>query len=125
VPNPEVFMDVVPQLSAVAIDCADPLSLGLFWQRLLGGDLRPRNDGDTELHEATVRLDFCRVPDPPSIRKNRVPLDLKVPAESRQEAIDRALELGATRADDIYAGDLWACLRDPEGNEFCIVWGAA
>lgn len=117
--------DVVPHISAVAIDCADPLSLGQFWQRLLGGDLRFGNEGDAELHGASFRIDFLRVPDPPSITKNRLHLDLEVPAARRHEAIDRAISIGATTADDVYNGDRWQVLRDPEGNEFCIVWGTA
>jgi hypothetical protein len=36
-------------------------------------------------------------------------------------AVEQALALGATRADDIYAGGRWQVLRDPEGNEFCIL----
>jgi hypothetical protein len=28
-------------------------------------------------------------------------------------------------ADSIYDGGLWQVLRDPDGNEFCIVWGSA
>jgi predicted enzyme related to lactoylglutathione lyase len=31
------------------------------------------------------------------------------------------LALGATQADDIYAGGRWQVFRDPEGNEFCIL----
>jgi hypothetical protein len=33
--------------------------------------------------------------------------------------------LGATTAEDIYDGGLWQVLRDPDGNEFCIVWGSS
>ena len=36
-------------------------------------------------------------------------------------AIEQVLALGATRADDIYAGGRWQVFRDPEGNEFCIL----
>ena len=36
-------------------------------------------------------------------------------------ATDQALALGATRADDVYAGGRWQVLRDPEGNEFCLL----
>ncbi|MEV6286124.1 VOC family protein [Kribbella sp. NPDC051770] len=118
-------MDDVPQLAAVAIDCADPWELGRFWQRFLGGELRAGGDEVVELHGATVRLDFCRVAGTAPDRKNPVHLDLRVPAARREAAIERVLALGATRALDIYDGDQWACLRDPAGNEFCIVWGAA
>jgi hypothetical protein len=37
------------------------------------------------------------------------------------EATTQALALGATRADDVYAGGRWQVLRNPEGNEFCLL----
>jgi hypothetical protein len=32
-----------------------------------------------------------------------------------------AIALGATTAEDVYDGGEWRVLRDPEGNEFCIL----
>lgn len=46
-------------------------------------------------------------------------LDLQV--KKYEEAVARAVSLGATAADDIYRGEKWQVLRDPEGNEFCII----
>jgi catechol 2,3-dioxygenase-like lactoylglutathione lyase family enzyme len=114
----------MPVIDAVALDCPDPEALGRFWQALLGGELRPEHDGVVELHGGRVRLDFARVPEGKQVRKNRVHLDLYVPPATKDQSIARALALGATRADDIYDGDRWQVLRDPEGNEFCLVWGA-
>ncbi|MFI6828230.1 VOC family protein [Kribbella sp. NPDC050241] len=114
----------VPVIDAVAFDASEPDALARFWQSLLGGELRPAEDGVIELHGAAVRLDFVRVPETKQV-KNRQHLDLYVPPDTRNDAIDRALKLGASRADDIYDGGLWQCMRDPEGNEFCFVWGAA
>ncbi|WP_406047858.1 VOC family protein [Kribbella sp. NBC_00889] len=114
----------VPVIDAVAFDASEPDALARFWQSLLGGELRPAEDGVIELHGAAVRLDFVRVPETKQV-KNRQHLDLYVPPDTRNDAIDRALTLGASRADDIYDGGLWQCMRDPEGNEFCFVWGAA
>lgn len=113
----------VPVIDAVAFDASDPDALARFWQSLLGGELRPAEDGVIELHGAAVRLDFVRVPEAKQV-KNRQHLDLYVPPDTRNEAIERALQLGASRADDIYDGGLWQCMRDVEGNEFCFVWGA-
>ncbi|TDW79635.1 hypothetical protein EV137_7974 [Kribbella pratensis] len=114
----------VPVIDAVAIDCTDPERLGQFWQALLGGELRPEHDGVVELHGGRVRLDFARVSEGKRVRKNRLHLDLYVPPDTKDRSIAHALSLGATRADDIYDGGLWQVLRDPEGNEFCLVWGA-
>ncbi len=46
-------------------------------------------------------------------------LDLQV--ENYEESVARAISLGATSADDVYRDDDWKVLRDPEGNEFCII----
>jgi glyoxalase superfamily protein len=112
----------LPVIDAVAFDASDPDALSRFWQSLLGGELRPAEDGVIELHGAAVRLDFVQVPETKQA-KNRQHLDLYVPPATRSQSIERALHLGASRADDIYDGGLWQCLRDPEGNEFCLVWG--
>jgi hypothetical protein len=114
----------VPVIDAVAFDSADPGRLGQFWQSLLGGELRDGHDGVIELRGGRVRLDFALVPDDKQ-GKNRVHLDLYVPPDARDQAIANALHLGATRADDIYDGPDWQVMRDPEGNEFCFVWGGA
>lgn len=112
-------------IDAVAVDCADPVALSRFWQQLVGGELHEDDDGVVALRGPAVRLDFVHVPEGKQVRKNRLHLDLYVDPARRTEAIEHALALGATRADDIYDGGLWQVLRDPEANEFCIVWGAA
>ncbi|TDD26708.1 VOC family protein [Kribbella turkmenica] len=111
-----------PVIDAVVIDCADPARLAQFWQALLGGELHTQPDGVTELTGGRIRLDFARVPETKQT-KNRLHLDLHVPPESKDQAIAHALHLGATPAPDIYDGTLWQTLRDPEGNEFCLIWG--
>ncbi len=116
---------LVPVIDALAIDCAEPMELGRFWQHLLGGELRPCRDGDAELHGNSVRIDFLLTAEAKDGQKNRLHLDLAVPFDVHQEAIARALAFGATKADDVYDGGDWQVLRDPEGNEFCIVWGGA
>ena len=113
---------LVPRISVLAVDCRDPRKLGAFWQQLIGGTLSEDDDGVVELRGGPVGLDFVHVPEPKQV-KNRLHLDLAVPYAVRAEAIARALALGATRAGDIYAGGHWQVLRDPEANEFCLVWG--
>ena len=106
------------QLAALAVDCADPPSLAAFWQRLLGGEVVVDTDGDAELNGGPIRIDFLRVPESKSV-KNRLHLDLR--GASYEAEIARALEAGATLANDVYDGGRWQVLRDPEGNEFCIL----
>jgi hypothetical protein len=113
---------ITPVIDAVAFDATDPMGLAKFWQSLLGGVLRRDKHGDVELHGGPVRLDFLRVPEGKEV-KNRLHLDLYIPPGSRIEMIKRAVQLGATRAADLYDGGRWQVMRDIEGNEFCFVWG--
>jgi catechol 2,3-dioxygenase-like lactoylglutathione lyase family enzyme len=105
-------------VAAVAVDCADPPEVAAFWQRLLGGDVEVDDDGDASLRGAAVTLDFLRVPEGKAV-KNRLHLDLR--AGDFETAVRSALAAGASRADDVYDGGRWQVLRDPEGNEFCIL----
>jgi catechol 2,3-dioxygenase-like lactoylglutathione lyase family enzyme len=107
-------------VGALAVDCRDPARLAQFWTALLGGAVTDvDDDGNTTVTSPEgLNLDFFGVPEPKTV-KNRLHLDLR--STDFDRAVRRALELGATKADDIYAGDDWQVLRDPEGNEFCIL----
>jgi predicted enzyme related to lactoylglutathione lyase len=106
-------------VAALAIDCHDPPELARWWSRLLGGTVEVDDDGDATLHSpGGLAIDFLRVPEAKS-GKNRLHLDLR--STDLAEATEQAVALGATRADDIYDGGRWQVLRDPEGNEFCLL----
>jgi hypothetical protein len=106
-------------VTALAIDCSDPPGLARWWSRLLGGSVEDDQDGDATLHApGGLAIDFLRVPEPKTV-KNRLHLDLR--SSDLATATEQALALGATRADDVYAGGSWQVLRDPEGNEFCLL----
>lgn len=111
--------DNIGGIAALAIDATDPAALARFWQSLLGGDVVVDGDGDAELHGALVHLDFARVPESKVVTKNRLHLDLR--SHDYERAIEDALAAGASLADDVYDGGSWQVLRDPEGNEFCIL----
>ena len=70
------------------------------------------------------RLYLQRVMEPKAA-KNRMHLDIEVPALERRAEIERLVGLGATQGpehtmnpDDPDA--YWVVMQDPEGNEFCI-----
>jgi hypothetical protein len=107
----------VAGIAALAIDCREPEALARWWSRLLGGEVEVDEDGAT-LHTGGLNIDFLWVPDPRTV-KNRLHLDLR--STDLEEATRQAEALGATRADDIYDGGLWQVMRDPEGNEFCLL----
>jgi hypothetical protein len=106
-------------IAALAIDCHDPPELARWWSRLLGGPVEVDDDGDATLRApGGLAIDFLRVPEAKTV-KNRLHLDLR--STDLAAATDQALALGATRADDVYDGGRWQVLRDPEGNEFCLL----
>ncbi|MGV9457242.1 VOC family protein [Streptomyces sp. NPDC003635] len=116
---------MVSVLQNVAIDCADAYELALFWSRVTGRPIDPEAEpGDREtqvlLAEGPV-LYFNQVPEPKKV-KNRVHLCLR-PETSRDQEVERLLELGATFVGDHRHpdGTGWAVLADPEGNEFCVL----
>ena len=106
-------------IAALAVDCSDPPELALWWSRLLGGTVEVDRDGDATLHApGGLAIDFFRVPEAKTV-KNRLHLDLR--STDLAQATEQALALGATRADDVYDEGDWQVLRDPEGNEFCLL----
>jgi predicted enzyme related to lactoylglutathione lyase len=108
-------------IAALAVDCAEPAALADWWRRLLGGSVEVDDDGDATLYTLDVdelTIDFARVPEAKTV-KNRLHLDLRT--SDLGAAIEQAVALGATRADDVYDGGRWQVLRDPEGNEFCLL----
>jgi hypothetical protein len=107
----------VTGIVALSFDATDAFGLACFWQRLLGGRA-VRCGKDAELRGAAVRIDFLQVPEPKAV-KNRLHLDLG--SDDHDAAVAHALVAGATRAEDVYDGGEWTVLRDPEGNEFCIL----
>jgi hypothetical protein len=109
----------VTGIAALAVDCHDPSGLARWWSRLLGGEVEVDRDGDATLHTpGGLAIDFLRVPEAKTV-KNRLHLDLG--STDLAEATAQAVALGATRADDVYDGGRWQVLRDPEGNEFCLL----
>jgi hypothetical protein len=105
-------------IECLCVDSADPSALAAWWQRLVGGEVHIDTDGDVALRTRGVRLLFLAVPEPKR-GKNRLHIDLR--ATDFESAVGAAVALGAERADDVYDGPRWQVLRDPEGNEFCIL----
>jgi hypothetical protein len=112
--------DPPPVFAAIAVDCAEPLRLAQFWAALVGGAFEPDPDDAATVRFPTgVAVDFARVPESKSV-KNRLHIDVRAVGDFAA-AVERAVTLGATRSDDVYSGAGWQVLRDPEGNEFCIL----
>jgi hypothetical protein len=94
----------------LCLDAADPVATATFWAAALGLQVEVFDDGDAAIDGPDfVRVWIDAVPEPKRA-KNRVHLDLRVPA------VDELVALGATV---LAAHDGWTVLADPEGNELC------
>jgi hypothetical protein len=114
-------MSDAPQVvvSALTVDCHDPDTLATFWYELLGGEMVvwPQY-GVVALRAPGITFDFVLVAED-KIGKNRLHLDLAT--SDPKATIELALKFGGTRAEDIHVSDDFTVMRDPEGNEFCVL----
>jgi predicted enzyme related to lactoylglutathione lyase len=116
-------------ISHTSIDSHDSYAQSVFWSAVLGFTDDPDDPNEPGHEECMIispdgrqRVLFIKVPESKAV-KNRIHFDL-VPAEgSRDEELARLLALGATVDADrrLSNGSGWVVLRDPEGNEFCIL----
>lgn len=127
------------RIQCTVVDAADPPGLARFWADVLGWDvtLATAKEAALEppgaLNNVVPDLLFVACPDERA-GKNRLHLDLRPhpqPPEGgtlrdgaigdQDAEVARVIALGATRA-DLGQGDApWVVLRDPEGNEFCVL----
>jgi len=127
---------VVAVLADIVIDCQHPASLARFWADVLDGyQVAPNDDAEiarladlgitdldddpTVLVEAAAgpRLWFQKVPESTTV-KNRMHIDVR--SSNRRAEVERLLSLGATVLGERTELSL-TVMRDPEGNEFCII----
>lgn len=105
----------------VIIDCSDPGSLGRWWADVLGWVVVADDPDELEIRAAPDRfpgLLFVPVPETKT-SKNRLHLDLR--PDDHAGEVARLIALGATSADVGQGDETWVVLRDPEGNEFCVL----
>ncbi|GAW49005.1 MULTISPECIES: VOC family protein [unclassified Nocardioides] len=118
-------------IAHTTIDAHDAYALSEWWKPVLGyvdieGD--PNLPGHEECMirdpETGHQLLFIEVPDE-KVVKNRLHLDLRPRAATRDEELETLLVHGAKVVADhrgIHGpGSGWVTLADPEGNEFCIL----
>ncbi|WP_062209796.1 VOC family protein [Streptomyces sp. NBRC 109706] len=122
------------KFTELAIDCADPRRLALFWCSVLDYEVLDEEDGgdvvtigSPAFPEGGDRpgpvppvLTFARVPEGKAV-KNRLHIDVN-PTDREQDAeVRRLLDLGARHTEVGQGETSWVVLADPEGNEFCVL----
>ncbi|MBZ3905753.1 MULTISPECIES: VOC family protein [Streptomyces] len=104
------------------VEAADPVALGRWWAEALGWVVVDDSAEEYEIRPSPDRLPgllFALHPEAKTA-KNRLHLDFR-PVDQDAE-VTRLLALGARHADVGQTGDEpWVVLRDPEGNEFCVL----
>lgn len=122
---------------SIVVDSHDPTVLGRWWAETLDYFIvyesadelaiipkwmspEPATDLDGFLRNP-AGLVFVPVPEGKTV-KNRLHIDLAPhTSQDRDAEIARLVERGATLA-DVGQGDVgWTVMRDPEGNEFCVL----
>jgi catechol 2,3-dioxygenase-like lactoylglutathione lyase family enzyme len=122
---------------STVINCRDPRALAHWWAETLGWQLV--HEADDECVAVPAHLDiedlrhvpwaemppglvFVPVPEDKA-GLNRLHLDLACHVDDDRDALIAGLvERGATYADVGQGDDVtWTVLRDPEGNEFCVL----
>jgi 4a-hydroxytetrahydrobiopterin dehydratase len=112
-----------PQAMEIAIDAMDIAAIRPFWQAVTGyvDAPAPPDLPDNALLDPLRRgpaLWFQQM-DTPRPQRNRIHLDVDVPAELAGARIDAALAAGGVLVSDAAAPAFWV-LADVEGNEVCI-----
>jgi hypothetical protein len=105
----------------VIVAAEDPGGLGRWWLTALEWVVVNDDPEAFEIRPEPERLPgllFVRVPERKTV-KNRLHLDFR--PDDQEAAVARLLDLGAIPADIGQGEPSWVVLRDPEGNEFCVL----
>jgi predicted enzyme related to lactoylglutathione lyase len=107
-----------------SITCDGSREVGYFWSAALGWPLVWDQDDETAIRapDGTGPMITWGGEVAPKDRKNRLHLHIAPSAGVDQATeVDRLTSLGAERI-DIGQGDVdWVVMRDPDGNEFCVL----
>jgi 4a-hydroxytetrahydrobiopterin dehydratase len=109
------------QALEIAIDALDIGLVRPFWKAILGYADEPGSELPAALIDPSGRgpAIWFQQMDAPRPQRNRIHIDVDVPAEGAAARIDAALAAGGHLLSDRRAPAYWV-LADPEGNEACI-----
>ncbi|MFB7360438.1 VOC family protein [Streptomyces gardneri] len=117
------------RLTAVTLDCADPMALAAFYRQATGLPLHERSDdefagltrgpGSSGLFLGFQRVDGYRPPSWPG-QDGPQQLHLDFDVDDLEEAAARLVEWGATVPAFQPEPELWRVVLDPAGHPFCL-----
>ncbi|MFI8425676.1 VOC family protein [Streptomyces sp. NPDC085479] len=114
------------RLTAVNLDCPDPLALAAFYGKATGLPLHERSGGDFAglVGEHGLVIGFQKVAGhrPPTWPDGEVPpqLHLDFDVDDLDGAVAELTALGASVPPGRPRPDLWRVLLDPAGHPFCV-----
>lgn len=120
-------MPVQMKLSAITLDCADPLALAAFYRQATGFEPHPKSDADfAGLTTADgLFIGFQRVAGyrAPAWPEQTIPQQLHFDfhVDDLDEAESELVKLGAGKPAHQGDQDGYRVLTDPAGHPFCIV----
>ncbi|GAA1964232.1 VOC family protein [Kitasatospora viridis] len=119
-------MTAIGSVSSIVLDCADPVALAAFYQRVTGWELTASEPefaalgGGSGAGLGFVRVAGYRAPAWPADGPH-VHLDFTVADQAA--AVEELLALGASRAELQPGEGQWTVLTDPAGHPFCVSAG--
>ncbi|MFF5719113.1 VOC family protein [Streptomyces buecherae] len=114
------------RLTAINLDCPDPLALAAFYQQATGLTPHPASNADFAglTREDGFVIGFQRVADyrPPRWPDPAAPqqFHLDFAVDDLDRARSRLVELGAREPAHQPGGERWRVLVDPAGHPFCL-----
>lgn len=106
------------------LECAAPPVLAEFYHQVLGWDVIDSQHEYALITDGNIRIRLGRVAGyqapawPDLAAPKRYHLDLQV--DDVEIAVQRCVELGASKPDFQPGGDRWTVLTDPAGHPFCL-----
>jgi len=131
---------MVSRFSELVVDCHEPTRLAEFWCEVLGYHVLDEREDMVEIGPSDLPADddfaawrarhraapsaptivFVVVPESKTV-KNRLHIDVSPVGSTSEQEVQRLRALGATDADIGQGAVAWTVMRDPEGNEFCVL----
>jgi catechol 2,3-dioxygenase-like lactoylglutathione lyase family enzyme len=116
----------IGRLASISFDCPDPSVLADFYGAVLGlrRAYESPDGGIVSLSDGRMAVTMMRTPDhvapswPSSRQQQQVHLDILV--EDLDDAVARAVALGASEAAHQPAASAWRVLLDPAGHPLCL-----
>lgn len=116
------------QLAAISLDCEDHRELAEFYAKLLGSEVKLRNDlfAYVPIPGTGLQLNFLAIegyqpptwPETPEKQQQMEHLDFLV--DDREQAVAQAIQWGAKKAGQQFLSHL-TVMMDPAGHPFCLI----